>query len=118
MLGARPPGAQAVVTNKPLAVTERLLDGLGLCGRFGSVVGGDSCAEKKPHPAPLFRALTELAADPAASVMIGDHHTDLRAGRAAGLRTCFCRWGFGHDDGVPSDFLAESPKDLLRHFPG
>ena len=38
-----------------------------------------------------------LGANAASAVLIGDHHTDLAAGRAAGIRTCFCAWGIGHD---------------------
>ncbi len=108
----------AVVTNKPLAMTEEILKGLGLRHYFGSVVGGDSCSEKKPHPAPVLKALEELRADAHGAVMTGDHHTDLLAGRAAGTRTCFCAWGFGRHDGNPYDFFAEQPGDLFRLFPG
>ena len=43
----------AVVTNKPLALTNQLLHGLGLDAFFPVVVGGDSCAEKKPSPLPV-----------------------------------------------------------------
>jgi phosphoglycolate phosphatase len=28
--------------------------------------------------------------------MVGDHFTDLEAGRRAGTRRCFCRYGFGN----------------------
>jgi phosphoglycolate phosphatase len=49
--------------------------------------------------------------------MIGDHHTDLHAGQAAGLATCFCTWGMGNDGGVPSTFRAYSPFELVRIFP-
>ncbi len=111
---ARP---MAVVTNKPLALTLELLDGLQLRRFFPVILGGDSFPEKKPHPKPVLEALRMLGADPAGAVMIGDHHTDLRAGRAAGIATCFCSWGVGHDGGDPHDFRADSPRDLLRLFP-
>lgn len=108
----------AVVTNKPAAFTGPLLDGLGLARYFPVVVGGDSCAEMKPHPLPLRHALCRLGADAARAVMIGDHHTDLRAGAAAGLRTCFCAWGLGHPGDTPYDDLAATPADLPRLYPG
>ncbi len=107
----------AVVTNKPLAPTLELLDGLQLGGFFPVVVGGDSFSEKKPHPQPVIEALRMLGADPAGAVMIGDHHTDLRAGRAAGIATCFCSWGMGNDGGDPYDFRADSAWDLQSLFP-
>lgn len=108
----------AVVTNKPFRLTSRLLQGLGLDAYFPVVIGGDSCAEKKPSPLPVLEALARLGSDPAAAVMIGDHHTDLRAGRAAGVRTCFCGWGLGHSDGLLPDLQAEVPEQLATLFPG
>lgn len=108
----------AVVTNKPLALTLPLLRGLDLERFFPVVIGGDSCARKKPAPEPVLHALAELATPAATAVLIGDHHTDLRAGAAAGVRTCFCAWGLGNDGGQPSDFRAGRPADLARLFPG
>ena len=43
----------AVVTNKPIAFTEPLLALTGLRAYFDVVVGGDSLADKKPHPAQI-----------------------------------------------------------------
>lgn len=108
----------AVVTNKPLGLARDLLRGLDLERFFPVVIGGDSCAEKKPSPAPVRLALQRLGSTSAAAVLIGDHHTDLRAGAAAGVRTCFCAWGLGTDGGQPCDFRAERPADLARLFPG
>lgn len=107
-----------VVTNKPLDMAEEVLRGLNLRPYFGTVIGGDSCTQKKPHPAPVRQALAELGSSPASAVMIGDHRTDLIAGQSAGARTCFCSWGFGITDGNPFDFIARTPADLARLFPG
>ncbi|MEZ4601494.1 MAG: HAD-IA family hydrolase [Syntrophotaleaceae bacterium] len=107
----------AVITNKPFDLTLALLNELGLIAFFQTLVCGDSGLPKKPDPAPVLQALRELQADPKRTVMIGDHHTDLLAGRAAGVKTCFCAFGFGNDGGVESDFRAETPEDLLRLFP-
>jgi len=98
----------ALVTNKPYLLTMKLLEGLN----------GDSYSEKKPHPLPILEALKALKADPQQTVMVGDHHTDLRAGRGAGTMTCFCAYGMGHTDGLSPDFRAETSTDLLRLFPG
>lgn len=104
----------AVVTNKPLDFSLRLLDGLGLRPYFPVVLGGESCARKKPDPLPVQEALRQLGARPESAVMIGDHHTDLRAGNAAGVRSCFCAWGIGQDGGEPCAYRAETPADLAR----
>jgi phosphoglycolate phosphatase len=107
----------AVVTNKPTGLSEKLLEKLGVRDRFAVVLGPECCPEKKPNPAPVREALRILKARPDSAVMIGDHHTDLIAGRAAGIKTCFCAWGIGEDGGVSYDFLAETPSDLMKHFP-
>ena len=44
--------------------------------------------------------------------MIGDHHTDLRAAAAAGIRAVHCTWGFGHRDGAPTAGVAAHPSEL------
>ncbi|MGE4342902.1 MAG: HAD family hydrolase [Geoalkalibacter sp.] len=111
------PARMAVVTNKPYLLTMELLSGLNLTSYFGAIIGGDSCRTKKPDPLPVQTALRQLKAHPRRAVMIGDHHTDLHAGQAAGLATCFCTWGMGNDGGVPSTFRAYSPFDLVRIFP-
>jgi phosphoglycolate phosphatase len=106
-----------LITNKPFDLTLALLNELGLIAFFQAIICGDSGLPKKPDPAPVLQALRELQADPERAVLIGDHHTDLRAGRAAGVKTCFCSFGFGNDGGVDYDYLAETPEDLLRLFP-
>lgn len=108
----------AVVTNKPLALSRQLLRGLDLDPYFPVVVGGDSCPEKKPSPLPVQLALAGLGAGVEDAVLIGDHHTDLRAGRAAGVRTCFCAWGLGTTGGIDHDYFAAAPGELLQLFPG
>jgi phosphoglycolate phosphatase len=107
----------AVVTNKPYRFAMELLEGFGLLSYFGVVLGGESCETKKPDPAPVRQALAVLGSDPATAVFIGDHHTDLRAGRGAGVATCFCAYGIGDAAGVPFDYRADAPADLLRLFP-
>jgi phosphoglycolate phosphatase len=108
----------ALVTNKPYQLTVKLLEGLNLTRHFRKIIGGDSYAEKKPHPLPVLKALEALNADPQQTVMIGDHHTDLRSGLGAGTMTCFCAYGMGHTDGLLPDFRAEQSTDLLQLFPG
>ena len=118
LLQRHPPERLAVVTNKPHGLTLQILEGLGLSSTFGSIIGGDSLPRKKPDPLPVSQALADLGARPGQAVMIGDHHTDLNSGRAAGTATCFCAYGFGHADGLAGDYYAEQPSDLLQLFPG
>ncbi len=107
----------AVVTNKPLTPTLALLDALYLRPFFSVVLGAESAPTRKPDPGPVLLALQRLGSQPENTVFIGDHHTDLRAGCAAGVKTCFCAWGIGRTEGAEYDFRAESAWDLARLFP-
>ncbi|MGD8341318.1 MAG: HAD-IA family hydrolase, partial [Gammaproteobacteria bacterium] len=76
-----------VVTNKPAALTEPLLDHLGVLASAGAVVSGDTLATRKPDPAPLHYAARQLDVDPASCIYLGDAERDIVAGRAAGMLT-------------------------------
>lgn len=75
----------AVCTNKHESASRRLLRQLNLVGYFSSIVGGDSCTERKPHPLPLLHALRQLGEQPKDAVMIGDSPNDVLAAHAAGI---------------------------------
>jgi phosphoglycolate phosphatase len=102
--------ALGVVTNKPMVFTEKILVGLGMRARFAAIHAGD--AVRKPDPAAVHACLGVLGAPAESSWMIGDHHTDLHAGNAAGCRVLFCRWGFGHKDGARADVEIDAPSAI------
>ena len=77
--------SQALCTNKPLSVTQLILDSLDINGFFGCVVGGDSTPHKKPHPLPLQTCLSELGVQPGEALMVGDSGADVGAAKAAGV---------------------------------
>ena len=106
-----------VVTNKAMRFTEPLLACLELDRRAACVVGGDSTAHPKPHPAPLRHAL-ELAGTPAAqAIYVGDDLRDVQAGRAAGLRTVVAAYGYLGDglavDQWGADHIIATPDELF-----
>lgn len=107
----------AVVTNKPQHLAESLVDRLALSPFFQHVIGAELALQKKPHPDMVHHALKLLACNPQTTVLLGDHHVDLRAARAAGIKSCFCAWGLGHDDGLQADFRADRSTDLPLVFP-
>ncbi len=84
----------AVVTNKSAVFAERILDVLGLRPFLPVLVDGESVAEKKPSPEPCHRALAALGLPPGRGTMIGDGVPDLRAGKAARLRTIAVLFGY------------------------
>lgn len=102
-----------IVSNKPHALTVELVQGLELGHHFGAILGADG-GPKKPEPEPLLRACTLLGVTPESILMVGDHHTDLLAGRAAGCATCFCSWGIGNDGGIEPDYRVTTVAELRR----
>lgn len=107
-------GQLACVTNKPEKISRRLLDVLGVGELFGTVVGGDSCAQAKPHPMMLSAAAERLGLDPRAGrvFMIGDTAADMQLARAFGAKGIWVRWGYVPSIDVPCDFSAATPSEL------
>lgn len=84
-----------IVTNKPVQFAEKIIHHLGLENIVSVVVGGDSLPQKKPHPAPVLKALRDLGAVSLSAMLVGDGIQDIQAGQAAGLLTCIARYGYG-----------------------
>lgn len=102
----------AVVTNKPARFAEPVAQHLGLDAFTSVVVGGDTLPTRKPDPAMLRHALDRLGAPPDGATMVGDGLQDLRAGRAAGVRTIGCLFGYGDARAL----AAERPDVLWSRF--
>ncbi|MER5949715.1 HAD family hydrolase [Streptomyces sp. NPDC001904] len=77
----------AITTNNSPEVARRYLEGRGLSVCFEPHIYGRTQDLKrlKPDPYCLNRALNAMGAAPAATLMIGDTPTDLRAAEAAGV---------------------------------
>lgn len=75
----------AVVTNKVERLAIRLLDRLGILGRFDLVLGGDTLGPgtQKPSPAMLDALVARLGGGRA--ILIGDSPFDIGAAQAAGI---------------------------------
>ena len=98
--------AMAVLTNKPLAHSEAILEGLGLDRRFRCLRGGDSYPTRKPDPAGLLALLAEMGTVPEEAVMIGDSDNDTLTARRAGL------WSLGVAYGYAPESFAAAEADV------
>ncbi len=85
---------KAVLSNKRQALSERILEGLGLRGYFQYVIGSDTLKEKKPSPAGILYLLEKEALRPEEAMIIGDSELDIQAGRAAGVVTAAVTYGY------------------------
>ena len=82
----------------------------------GVVAGGD-CPEMKPSPMPLRQAASQLRGHRLSSHdwMVGDNWTDMECGQAAGIKTAFCTFGFGHLNESRYTIKINRMDELLRH---
>lgn len=94
----------AVLTNKPLRHTERLLDGLHVRRLFDSVAGGDGPYARKPSPDGLRALMAEAGAPEQRTLLVGDSMVDYDTALNAGVACCLVSWGFGFAR-IPQDTL-------------
>ena len=84
----------AVLTNKPIAMSCRIVEGLRLAGYFFRVYGGNSFDFKKPHPIGVNTLIAETGISHERTLMVGDSSVDMQTARAAGVRCCGVTYGF------------------------
>lgn len=109
--------AWGIVTNKPEYLAREILPQLGWEARCAVLIGGDTLAEKKPHPLPLLVAAERIGFAVGDCVYIGDDERDIEAARAAGMASIAALWGYRQDHEQPAEWGAdgvlESPAELL-----
>jgi phosphoglycolate phosphatase len=95
----------AVLTNKPVRISVRILDAMGLSKYFRAIYGGNSFETKKPDPLGARTILKELGAEPREALLVGDSEVDVQTARNAGTLAAAVNYGFGvHDrDAHPAD---------------
>jgi phosphoglycolate phosphatase len=108
-----------VATNKIQRLAEAVVRGLGVGESFDLILGGDSAAEKKPHPALVTMALERFQTAASSAVMVGDGETDIEAGRRAGVITCAVSYGLGDKDRLSAakpDLMIDHLSELRNYF--
>lgn len=102
----------AIVTNKPFEFVSPILVKLGLDGIFELVLGGDSLAQKKPHPAPLLHVCKTLGVRIEQSMMIGDSKNDILSANACGMHSIAVTYGYNYGE----DITLHSPTVVINNF--
>jgi phosphoglycolate phosphatase len=82
-----------VCTNKPERLARILLDRLGVAGLFGSLVGANTLAVRKPDPAPYRLSVERAGGAVPRSLLVGDTETDRRTAAAAGVPAVLVTFG-------------------------
>jgi phosphoglycolate phosphatase len=105
----------ALLSNKGEALSCKILDGLGLAGRFREILGGDSLPTRKPDPAGLHVLADRLGVPVARLLLVGDTWIDAETARNAGCAFALVEWGFPRApklDGIRADLKVERAEEL------
>ena len=109
----------AVCTNKPQALAEEVLNGLGMADLFSAVLGGDAVPAKKPHPGHLQATLAamgvSIGTNGQRALMVGDSINDVKAARSAQIPVVAVSFGYGRID--PKDLGADVLIDNFADLP-
>jgi phosphoglycolate phosphatase len=109
------PMPMAVLTNKPIKISVRILEGLKLAKYFRPVYGGNSFETKKPDPLGTNTILQELGIEAVKALFVGDSEVDVQTARNAGTMAAAVNYGFGtHDrESHPADVYLDGFAELL-----
>jgi len=108
--------AMAVLTNKPVRISGRIIEGLGLAKYFLHVYGGNSFDRKKPDPLGVETLLAETGVPKERALMVGDSAVDVQTARNAGVKVCGVIYGFQPESFAtdPPDMIVNRPEELAR----
>jgi phosphoglycolate phosphatase len=107
----------AVITNKPMRFTPKLLANFAIDEFFDLVLGGDSLPEKKPAALPLETAAKFFKLDVDQCLMIGDSSNDIQAAKNCGMKSVAVSYGYNYGDSVESlgaDAVTHNLLELLQ----
>jgi phosphoglycolate phosphatase len=112
--------AMAVLTNKPVRFSQRILEGLGIASYFRYVYGGNSFETKKPDPEGMNVILRSFGIEPRESMLVGDSDVDVRTARNAGAWACGVTYGLGLESlrACPPDLMLDNLAELPAHLNG
>jgi HAD superfamily hydrolase (TIGR01549 family) len=96
-----------IVSNKGRVRIESDLRYVGIDPKiFSVVIGAEDTVDRKPHPAPILKALMVNGVSASASVYVGDGPHDMVAAKAAGVMAIGVTWGY-----YPADSLIPAGAD-------
>jgi phosphoglycolate phosphatase len=105
----------AVASNKSEAHCREILRLLHAEDFFAAILGADSVSERKPSPAPLLFLMHKFGVTVPETVMVGDSINDMKAGKAAGVFTIGCDYGYGAREELElADVIVGSFPELLH----
>jgi phosphoglycolate phosphatase len=112
--------AMAVLTNKPVKISVRILEALGVAKYFQAIYGGNSFETKKPDPLGAKAILSEFKVNAGDSMLVGDSEVDIQTARNADMIATAVNYGFGIHDRAqhPADIYLNRISDILEVVDG
>jgi phosphoglycolate phosphatase len=113
-----------IVTSTPrvsMAHKIHLLKESGIEHYFGALITADDAPRKKPDPDPLLACIHSLGSIAEKSLYVGDTRSDIRAGKAAGMKTAAVLTGFDSRELLTKeapDLILPSVADLVEKLDG
>lgn len=104
-----------VVTTKTAKYSVELLEHFDLMKYFEVMVGREDVEHPKPHPEPIFKALSKLEVDTTRCWMIGDTCMDMLSAKSAGVEGVAVTSGYGSKEELLMccSFIEKSALDAI-----
>ncbi len=107
----------AVLSNKPGDMCREITKYFKLSQYLVTTMGGGDSPAIKPAVDGLLQIIKKAETlgfkkEDKNIWMVGDHHTDLKLAENAGIKSVFCKYGFGRRQDLKSDFDIESIGEL------
>lgn len=106
----------ALLSNKPGNASRAIMQHFRLDVFFSPIIGGGDMQKLKPEPDGVFACLEATGMEATQTWMIGDHHTDLKVAKNAGMKGAFVRYGFGDKLDYEADANFSLFSELVRFF--
>ncbi|WP_340400097.1 pyrophosphatase PpaX [Paenibacillus sp. FSL H8-0079] len=106
-----------VVTTKIRPSTLKVLERFDLLKYMKTIVTVTDVTNPKPHAEPVLKAMTELGADPAKTLMVGDSPVDIQSAQNAGALSAGVAWSLKGEtilNGYGPDHMLHDMRDLLK----
>ncbi len=104
-----------VLTNKPLVMSEKIIDALDLRKFFREIISPESFNVKKPDPLPVNAILEKYGITKEEAIMIGDSSVDVECGKLAGIRVITVNYGFADIEEIKESYkIIKNFKDILN----
>lgn len=106
-----------VLTNKPNAFAEGVLNKFFPSDTFDIVMGSREDMPKKPDPTAENYIISQIGAVKERVIHIGDSDVDVFTAHNAGVKCIGCTWGFRSRQSLleaKADFIADKPEDILK----